>query len=288
VPRAPLARVAVSVTVPVAARALGCRVAVSLAWVEALAPEAARVEAARVVAVAEPAVAEPAVAEAVVVTAPAFVVVAPVEPVPVEAVLAEAVAEAVLGETARAEVVAAEGAGEAAAVAVAVAPRVAVRAGKRRALLPPECAGDGLERREGRVEVFRGNRVDDLGADAVDQGAEALLGGAAVVGECPALAVGRDPAAVDQAVQLVRVERAVVVGGAVDDVEQAPVAARDALAVERGGELGRHETVDGLQPVAEGAGLRGVWGVCGGGHCVSSVPGAATCAAVEPMAMVVG
>ncbi|WP_350223950.1 hypothetical protein [Microbacterium sp. LMC-P-041] len=138
---------------------------------------------------------------------------------------------------------------------------------KRRLLVPAERASDLLERGQCGLEVFGSDRVGDLGADAVDDGTEAVFRRAAVVGERPAavaVGVGDDPAALDQAVQLVCVEGAAGRRGAVDDVQHPPVAAACMLAVESGLELGGHQAVDGLQPIAEGA---------GGAVCVLSVRG---------------
>ena len=98
-------------------------------------------------------------------------------------------------------------------------------------------------------------------ADAVDDGAEALLGRAALIGERPAVALGGDPAALDEPVQLVVVQRTTGGDGAVDDVQDPPVAAAAPLGLEGGGELGRHQAIGGLQPVAEGAGGV-VWVLC--------------------------
>lgn len=137
-------------------------------------------------------------------------------------------------------------------------------AGERRLLVPAEGAGDLLERAESGLEVFGAHGVGDLGPDAVDDAAEAVFGRVALVGERPAVAVGDDPSALDQAVQLVGVQRAARRRRAVDHVEDPPVSAACALAFEGRGELGRHEAVDCLDPEAEGA---------RGAVCVLSVRG---------------
>ena len=152
---------------------------------------------------------------------------------------------------------ASEGSSEAVAESATVAgsaEAVTASAGKKGLLVPSERAGDLLERGERGGHVLRGDGFLHLGADVVDDDAEAILRGATVVGERPAVALGRDPAALDEPMQLVAVQWAVGRGGAVDDVEHAPVATTRVFAVESGGELGRHQAVGGLQPVTEGAG----------------------------------
>jgi hypothetical protein len=59
-----------------------------------------------------------------------------------------------------------------------------------------------------------GHGLGDRGADLVDEGAEAFLRRAAVVGERPAFSLGGDPAALDESMQLVAVQRAVGCDGA--------------------------------------------------------------------------
>ena len=75
--------------------------------------------------------------------------------------------------------------------------------GQRSLFVPAERTGDLLERVHRGLEVFGAHGVRDLGADAVDDAAEALLGRTAVVGQRPAVAVGDDPATLDEGVQLV-------------------------------------------------------------------------------------
>jgi len=138
--------------------------------------------------------------------------------------------------------------------------------GERSLLVPVEGASDLLECSEGRRHLLVGDGAGDLRADAVDGGAETFLRRAAFLGECPPVAVRFDPAAVDEVVQLVRVQRAALGRRAVDDVQRPPVATGRALRGEGGGEFLGHQAIHGLEPVAErtGAVVRGV--VCRGVH----------------------
>lgn len=124
--------------------------------------------------------------------------------------------------------------------AFAEAPAMAVSvpsAGERRRFVPPEGTGELLERGHGGGEVVSGNRIGDLRSDAVDDVAETLFGCAAVVGQGPGAFGIRHPAEFDEPAEFVHgqlLRRLVIAlaiaarNGAVDDVQQSPVASRDA------------------------------------------------------------
>lgn len=91
---------------------------------------------------------------------------------------------------------------------------------ERRVLVPTERASELLERRDRGGEVVGRNSVGDLRADAVDDRAEALLGLAAFVGEGPgAIGIGHPPE-FEEAVELVRRNRARIVGNGSGDAVQ--------------------------------------------------------------------
>jgi hypothetical protein len=129
-----------------------------------------------------------------------------------EATSGMAGAEPVLGREAATEA-ATEAAGSEAVTTTA-------STGERSLFVPAERTGDLLERAHRGLEGFGAHGVRDLGADAVDDAAEALLGRTAVVGQCPAVAVGDDPATLDDGMQLVGVQGATGGRGAIDDVEE--------------------------------------------------------------------
>ena len=131
----------------------------------------------------------------------------------VESAVAVAVAVAVAGLVAGPEAgpeLAAEARPEAGSepateVAAEAPPEPAAEAAARRrgALVPAELAGDRLERGHRGGEVLGGDRVGDAAADAVDHAAEALEGGAALVGEHPGAVAGLvGPAALLEAAQV--------------------------------------------------------------------------------------
>src|SRR5690606_17036049 len=123
-------------------------------------------------------------------------------------------------------------------------------------LVPAQFPGDGLERGgEGRPVVGR-HRTGDLRAHALDDLGEAVLGGAPLAGELPAVVVAGDPAALfEPAESLPATLQAGGEPGGVDlagqHVQQHPVAARDVLAGEGFCELAGDESVDRAQPVAQ-------------------------------------
>lgn len=147
-------------------------------------------------------------------------------------------------------------AGAEAGLPVTVSAVPAASTGEGRVLVPAERPGDLLERLHGGLEVISGNGIGDLRADAVDDGAQALLGVPSFVREAPGPIGIRHPAELDEPAELVRREWACIAGdGSVDAVQQPPVATRDPEGFEGGGELGRHRAVGGLEPVPEGAGV---------------------------------
>src|SRR5690606_2743235 len=113
----------------------------------------------------------------------------PAEPVRTEAAPEPARTEASAPEAARTEVA------------------TSASAGERRLLVPAERAGEPLERGHGGGEVFGGDRIGDLGADAFDDDAETILRRAAFVGQGPRAVGIRDPAEFDQSRELVRRQR---------------------------------------------------------------------------------
>lgn len=174
-------------------------------------------------------------------------------------VLEPARAETVPAEAARTETVTVTASGsvrlEAATEPVPGYVTVTTAPGERRVLVPAERTSELLERRNRGGEIVRGDRVGDLRADAVDDRAETFLGVLALVGQDPGAIGIRHPAELDEPTELVNRDRArAAVDGAVDAVQETPVATRDPEGFEGGGELGGHQSVDRLQPVTKRAG----------------------------------
>ena len=184
--------------------------------------------------------------------------------VPVHAMLAEAmpgVVPTVLAESATTATVVSVTVSVTTVTATTVtATTVTAAAGERRAVLPAEGRGDLLEGGDGGVVVLGADGIRHRGPDAGGEVAEAFLGGAPLIRERPAVLVGGDPSALDEVAQHAGTQRPVGRSRSVDDVEQPPVSAGRALALEGGRELGCHEAVDGGEPVAEGAGFLCVLG----------------------------
>jgi hypothetical protein len=153
-----------------------------------------------------------------------------------------------------------------------VAARCACATGEALALLVAEAAGELLERGRHRGELLGIEGAGDLRADLLDGGGQARLRGGAFCGERPAVRAGLDPAEGGQVVHLPVREIPAERHGAVDGVEDPPVAAGDPLVLEGGGELGRQQAVDGGDPEAERAALVGgrvLWGVVCAVHAKS-------------------
>lgn len=132
---------------------------------------------------------------------------------------------------------------------------VSAAAAERLVRVPIEGLRDLLERCESGREILGRDGIDGLRADALDDVAEAVSGCATLVGERPLVADGDDQPASDEIAQLECVEGAPCGHRAVDDVEQSPIATAGSLVREGEGGFVRDEAIDGLEPVAERAGV---------------------------------